>query len=283
MADTPSFNWIPGTNALTFSDGEDGFTSVTLPFSFSYYGNSYTTLYVGVNGYATFNTISGSSMWANTNIPNPGPTPAAGDPAYPNNAIYPYWDDLAVAPRFGTGVVYSGVTGSAPNRTYVVEWRGVAGAGAPITFELQLQETTNAVSLVYQSVDAPYGYGYSSTEGIENSTGTSGIQLSFNQPGEIGNNMAIRFTPGTPPVITPCPPATETPTSTPTFVLPTVTVGLGSPTAVASHTPGPTPTSCTITFSMCLPAQRSTRTSAASPVLALSMATPMARSSLTMT
>jgi hypothetical protein len=253
VVDAPAFSWIMGTNQLTFSDAEEGFTSVTLPFNFSYYGNSYSTLYVAVNGYGTFNPISGSSMWANTNIPNPGPTPANGDPAYPNNAIYPYWDDLAVAPRF-YGAVYTAVTGSAPNRVYTVEWRGVAGAGAPITFEIQLAETTNTVTFEYSSLAAPYGYGYSSTEGIENSTGTSGIQLSFNQKGAIGDNMAIRFTAGTPPVITPCPPSTPTPTppaateTSTSLPIPSITVTLpiGSPTD--TRTPAPTATACTITF-----------------------------------
>jgi subtilisin family serine protease len=253
VVDAPAFNWIMGTNQLTFTDGEDGYTSVTLPFSFTYYGNNYSTLYLAVNGYGTFNSISGSSMWANTNIPNPGPTPAAGDPAYPNNAIYPYWDDLAVAPR-SYGAVYTAVTGSAPNRIYTVEWRGVGGAGAPITFEMQLAETTNTITFEYSSLAAPYGYGYSSTEGIENSNGTSGIQLSFNQMGEIGDNMAIRFTAGTPPVITPCPPATATPTppaptateTSTSLPIPSITLPIASPTD--TRTPAPTATACAVTF-----------------------------------
>jgi subtilisin family serine protease len=251
VADTPAFTWISGTNQLTITQGgEDGYTSAVMPFSFNYYGNSYSTLYIGVNGYATFNPISQYSMWANTNIPNPGPTPAAGDPPYPNNAIYPYWDDLAVAPR-AYGNIYSATTGSAPNRIFTVEWRGVAGAGAPITFELQLAETTNTITFEYASLDAPYGYGYSSTEGIENNAGTVGIQLSFNQMGEVGNNMAIRFSPGTPPVINPCPVASPTPTTPPasTPTTPPTSTPTIAPVATDTPTVAATPTVCTISFS----------------------------------
>ncbi len=259
VVDTPAFNWIPGTDQLTVSDGEDGYGSVALPFAFNYYGTSYSTLNVAVNGYASFDAISSSSMWANTNIPNPGPTPRPGDPAYPNNALYPYWDDLAIAPRFGSGAIYTGVTGSAPNRTFVVEWRDADGAGAPITFEIQLDETTNQITFAYQSVAAPYGYGYSATEGIENATGTDGIEFGLNWRGIVGNQQAYRFTPGTAPVITPCVLPTETPvpptatpvppTATPiaatnTPVAPTATVVLSTPTP-----PAATETPCAISFS----------------------------------
>ena len=51
----PAYNWVPGTTALTFSNAEDGHATVTLPFSFTYYGTAYTTLNVSTNGFATFN------------------------------------------------------------------------------------------------------------------------------------------------------------------------------------------------------------------------------------
>ena len=271
VVDAPAYTWISGTNQLTFQasggadPNEDGFANTTLPFPFTYYGASVTALNVGVNGYASFNPIVTYSEYANTTLPNPGPTPAPGDAAYPNNALYPYWDDLAIAPRFGTGVIYTATTGTAPNRIYVVEWRNVAGAGAPITFEIQLEESTNRITFAYQNVAAPYGYGYSATEGIENATGTDGIMFGFNETGIIGNNRAYRFTPGQAPVITPCgaPTATVTtvPTATPvpptaTAVPPTATATTAAPTVtatrtagVATATPNATATPCTLSFS----------------------------------
>jgi subtilisin family serine protease len=226
----PAYNWIPGDTQLAMSAGEDGYATVALPFPFTYYGSPYTSINVSTNGYATFNGTSQATMWANTEIPNPGPTPAPGQPAqYPNNALYPYWDDLAVAPR-AYGEVYSGVTGTAGNRIFVLEWRGVAGTDAPITFEIQFEEATNNFSFAYQSIGGPYGYGYSATIGIENAAGTDAIQLGLNQTGIVGDGDMYRFVLGSQPPPAPC--ATSTPG------------GGASPTATATATP----TVCAVTF-----------------------------------
>ena len=213
----PAYNWIAGSTQVTFSDAEDGYASVTLPFAFGFYTGTYTTLNVSTNGYATFNDFNYARMWANTGIPNPGPTPDHPNYSYPNNAIYPYWDDLAVEPRaYAYGDAYTGVSGTAPNRIFVIEWRGVAGTGAPVTFEIQLEETTNKITFEYQDIGGPYGFGYSATEGIEDANGASAIQFGFNEPGIVGNNTAFSFTAGTPPTITPCVAPTPTVTETPT-------------------------------------------------------------------
>ncbi len=171
VVDNPqTFNWITGTTQLTFDDGEDGYSAVTIPFSFTFYGSSYTTMNVSTNGFMTFNDLNYARMWVNTAIPQPGPTSDNAAYRYPNNAIYPYWDDLSVAPR-SYGNVYSEVTGSAPNRIMTIEWRGIAGTDSPITFEVQLEESTNQITVLYASIGGPYGYGYSATEGIENADG----------------------------------------------------------------------------------------------------------------
>lgn len=215
VVDMPAFNWIPGTSQVSFSDGEDGYATVALPFSFSYYGNTYTSINMSTNGFATFDGTTEAGMWANTDIPNSGPTSRNPSFLYPNNAIYPYWDDLSVAPRsYGNG--YYGVSGTAPNRVFVLEWRGVGGTGAPVTFEVQLEESTNRISFMYQNIGGPYGYGYSATEGIENATGTDGIEFGENWMGIVGDGQAYRFTPGQAPAVTPCAPATSTVTPTPT-------------------------------------------------------------------
>ncbi len=274
VVDMPTPNWIAGTTALTFDDYEDGYSAVTLPFAFNYYTGTYTTLNVSTNGFLTFKDFTFARMWANTGIPNPGPTTHTSNYNYPNNAIYPYWDDLAVDPRaIAYGDVYTGVSGSAPNCTFVIEWRDVAGTNGggslndPITFEVQLEETTNRITIVYEDLDAAFGYGYSSTAGIEDDNGTSAIQLSFNQPGRLGSNTAFRFTMGTPPSITPCAEPTATPTDTPvpptdTPVPPTdtpiteptntpITEPTNTPITEPTNTPVPptaTPTACSITF-----------------------------------
>ena len=87
------------------------------------------------------------------------------------------------------------MSGTAPNRIFVIEWRGVAGTDSPITFEIQLEESTNAFTFAYQTIGGPYGYGYSATEGIENATGTDGIEIGFNQPGIVGRRRHVSLRP----------------------------------------------------------------------------------------
>jgi subtilisin family serine protease len=234
VVDMPAPNFIAGSTLLTFDNGEDGYSAVTLPFAFSFYTGTYTTMNVSTNGYITFKDLNYARMWANMGIPNPGPAADSVNYRYPNNGIYPYWDDMSVEPRT-YGDVYTGVSGSAPNRIFVVEWRGVGGADDPVTFEVQMEETTNRITFVYQDLAAPFGFGYSSTAGIEDDNGTSAIQLSFNQPGRLGSNTAFRFTMGTPPAITPCTGPTATPTAP-------------GATATATSQVSVTPTACTLMF-----------------------------------
>jgi hypothetical protein len=223
---------ISGTTQLTFDDGQDGYATVTLPFSFNFYGVTTDTMNVSTNGYITFDGLNFARMWVNTWIPQPGPPSDSTSYRYPNNAIYAYWDDLSVSPR-SYGAVYTEVVGSAPNRVFVVEWRGVAGTGAPVTFEVMLHETTNQITVLYSNIGGPYGFGYSSTQGIENAAGTDGIEVGFNHTGMVGNGMAIRYMPGPAPSVTPC-----VPEVTPTVPVPTSTTVVATPTATA----------CTISF-----------------------------------
>jgi subtilisin family serine protease len=249
--DAPAFNWIPATNAITLSlpNADDGSQQLTIPFAFNYYGTDYTTIQMSTNGYATFLDLTYARMWANTQVPQPGPTPDSTNYKYPNNAIYPYWDDLSSAPRT-YGTMYWDVIGDKPNRVFVMEWRGVAGGGAPMTFELLLEETTNNITFQYQDVDSPYGYGYSSTHGIENASGNDGIQLGFNWKGIVGNNMALRFRPQAAPAIVACAGATATPEATSTSEATAISTpqatntSIPEPTAVATTTP----TACSVSF-----------------------------------
>lgn len=55
---------------------------------------------------------------------------------------------------------------------------------AKTLFEVQLDETTNHVWIVYQDTDfgnTSYNAGISATSGVENAAGSAGNQYSFNQ------------------------------------------------------------------------------------------------------
>ena len=73
----------PSTDApLT---GDDAATQVSLPFPFTYYGQTYSSVLVATNGHMNF--LASNTSFSNSAIPS---TTA------PNGAIYPFWDDLVV-------------------------------------------------------------------------------------------------------------------------------------------------------------------------------------------
>ncbi len=183
--DTETRAWIAGTTNQSIT-GDDTTKSVALPFNFTFAGTSYSSVNVSSNGNAHFGTAS--NAYNNVAIPNT---------STPNALIAALWDDLS--PNNG-GAIYTGVSGTAPNRTFVIEWRGVprynAGTNGA-TFEIQLDETTNQIWIVYQDTDfgnASYNAGASATSGVENAAGSAGNQYSFNQA-VLTANKVLHFWP----------------------------------------------------------------------------------------
>lgn len=182
---------------------EVGGAALTLPFSFQFYGQSYTMICVSPNGLAYF-VNSGSTFcasqsqlgdFANTDLTStavPGDLPA----------IAPYWSDLSFAPA-GAGAVYYQTVGTSPNRQFVIEWYNAAsptGAFSPVTFEAILNETSNNIVFQYQTVNLGKGNAQSNggqaTVGIRNTGGNTNnqaLQWSFDSA-VLSNSYAILFT-----------------------------------------------------------------------------------------
>ena len=106
---------------------------------------------------------------------------AIPDAAPPNAAIYAFWDDLLVK---DVSSVRTAVTGTAPNRQFIVEWRNVNfyGTGLYVKFEVILSEN-GTITLNYGDIATTKTreQGDSATVGIENASGTAAVQHSFNQ------------------------------------------------------------------------------------------------------
>ena len=104
-------NQLLGAGSLTASttpttgNSDDGFWTLNLPFSVSYLGNTYSTIYIGTNFYLTFS--AGSSLYSNLNQTTP-------------NLPKIMW----CAADNSVQRIYYGVEGSAPNRTYRVRMEG---------------------------------------------------------------------------------------------------------------------------------------------------------------
>ena len=167
-----------------FSDISDGFPlvmaalnnsaqSVELGFDFTFYGESYSSVFVSSNGLLTFGAASASSQ-NNVDL---------GAAAAPNAVIAPFWDDLLpgdVAPLYE-------VEGDAPWRRFIVQWSGVRTltSQGDMTFQVVLHETSNLIAFHYEhmkSGDLEAAQGSGATIGVEDAAGQRAVTLSFNQP-----------------------------------------------------------------------------------------------------
>ena len=200
---------------------DDGRTFVSLPFTFSFYGQSFTGANVSSNGNLQFTSNS-------TGFVNVCPLPATAL----NNLIAPAWDDWRTD-RTGDGI-FTSISGLAPNRIFNIEWRAKNFAGAtgetegPVNFEIRLYETSGQIDFVYGVMTANNGSdpadvstnGASATCGIQKGTGTvpatDVTQFSCNQ-GVLVTGLKVSFTPLTncPTGTGPCVTANPAPTVIP--------------------------------------------------------------------
>ena len=106
-----TYAWVStaGFSSLALTD-DSASGAITLPFTFSLYGQNYSTIYIGSNGLLTLGSNAGTTSFSNTTLPAT---------ATPNAAIYPYWDDLN--PAAGGSIKY----GTAGDGSFVVSWEGV--------------------------------------------------------------------------------------------------------------------------------------------------------------
>ncbi|MFC7586727.1 S8 family serine peptidase [Nonomuraea antimicrobica] len=162
--------------------GDDEAVQVTLPFPVPYYGTGYGRAWIGTNGFVTFATDR-VTTGSNGRLPTTGT---------PNNALYPYWDDLVVDAQAG---VYTAVTGTAPHRTFVVEWRNVSfysETAQRVSFAALLGED-GSIAFRYKDIESARDRGSEATIGIENAAGNDALMYSFNEPVlSTGQGLAFR-------------------------------------------------------------------------------------------
>jgi glucose/arabinose dehydrogenase len=182
---TETRTFVPADGTVLPLTGDDAVTQVTLPFPVPVYGRTYSSAWVSTNGFVSF-TDPGGAQPINAALP---------DVAAPNAAVYPFWDDLRV---WSDSSVRTGVVGSAPNRRFVVEWRNVGhygSASARLTVEAVFAEN-GEIWFNYADLTGtkPRELGDSATVGVEDPSGTSAVQHSYNQP-VLVNGQAVVFRP----------------------------------------------------------------------------------------
>ncbi|MCI0339994.1 MAG: hypothetical protein L0216_02390, partial [Planctomycetales bacterium] len=167
---------------------DDSTQSVSIGFSFTYYGTNYTTCYVCSNGFLNFGTASAS--FSNTNVPTAGA---------PDAAVFGCWDDLYIRNQGTADRVNYATTGTSPNRVFTAEWLNVShiiSGTDDITFQVKLYETTNVAEIHYSTSNT--WSNVTSSIGIEDQSGANGFDATGGSPNQATvPTTNFRFTPGT--------------------------------------------------------------------------------------
>ena len=121
---------VTGGTVLSFSSTDDSATLAAIGFTFTFYGQAYTHVNIGTNGFLAFATpcqnttqCPGFSATCTMNVcadtaastAAPAPFPNLQNP---NTFVAAFWDDLLITS--GAQVVTQ-LQGTAPDRTFVVE------------------------------------------------------------------------------------------------------------------------------------------------------------------
>ncbi len=145
----------PGSTTV-LAGSDDGSSPSSLPFPFRYWATNLAMgagVTVSSNGHIFLNTTTGGASLSGS-IP----------PGSYNGMIAAHWSD-----NYQRSGVCVATVGSAPNRRYVVEWNDCgyccpATAGTNLTFEIILNEGTNIIDMIYQTMTGARGAGIGLTD-----------------------------------------------------------------------------------------------------------------------
>jgi uncharacterized repeat protein (TIGR01451 family) len=179
----PAFDFVDISDFGTpLGLGDDEAVAVPLPFTFNYYGNDYTEVYVSSNGLLSFGSavtdLSNEDVMPHTNLPN--------------NIVALMWDDL----KSGTeGEIFTHIFDRCPfgnGACAVVQYDNYAHLDDTPAGTWQAILFRNG-SILMQYAEAGENAGSSSTTGIENIYGTDGLMFAANVPGSLQDGLAICF------------------------------------------------------------------------------------------
>ncbi|RBQ18058.1 peptidase [Spongiactinospora rosea] len=166
--------YVGGTQRLSVSDSAR-VERVALPFPVPFYGAAHSEIWVTEDGFASF-----------ADTYPPGWNAPIG-PDEPNAAVYPFWDDLRFVDE-GAGV-YTATVGTAPRRSFVIEWRDATTEEGQVSFSVLLGED-GTISYRYKNVGEASD---SATVGIENADGSDALQYSYDAP-SLRDGQSVTFT-----------------------------------------------------------------------------------------
>lgn len=177
---TDAYNQFQATasTSIIFDKGTNDVLSGanTIPFPFSFNGNSYSSYKVCDNGYLTFDLTATTAQKTPKTLP---------DSTAPKNAIFALWSDMECIGNTQytseRSQVFSYSYGSSPNRVHVVQWYGMAKKGV----------TPDGSNIIFMAIklyeaggfDIIYGGKSGSISGLagyQNADGTMGSMIGGN-------------------------------------------------------------------------------------------------------
>ena len=184
--------------------GDDTITNFTVPATFYYGGEPYTSVGVVSNGYVV---LGGGSSPDLVYMPQHFPNPAR-----PNNVLAPIWTDLdpsaTGAGEIRIATLADGPGGPTTHSWLVIDWAGVKNFGNTTThtFEIWLQLASGAAGTGPSSEQTTFAYSSTANAatgdqdsgvnwGAENRTGTSGADIA-SAPAD-GSSYVVNTSPPT--------------------------------------------------------------------------------------
>ena len=150
---------------------DDDYWSYSLPFSFPFFGDEYTTAYVSSNGYVNFG--SGASEYSNSD---------SGLIAAKRIAVI--WDDLKTNESGNDIFIYEGIPGQV-----TIRWDAVTYSGSnPCEFSVTLY-SDGLIQVHY----GPGNTGLSPTIGVSNGDGSQYMFSSYNNAGALTNANSMQW------------------------------------------------------------------------------------------
>jgi hypothetical protein len=167
-----TYNTLLAVSATAQTANEVMSSSQTIPWTYDFYGTSYSTYKVSDNGYITFDAAETTSNPNNIALPNA---------AAPKAAIFGFWDDLKsqyTTALTTNSLVISYTVGTAPNRQHIIKWFQSMPAGLPtndkyLIFAVALKEQ-GGFNIIHESTFGPGSFTETGTIGCQNADGTDG-------------------------------------------------------------------------------------------------------------
>jgi hypothetical protein len=176
----PDDDYTPGSD-LVISGTSSG-RGTTAPFELRLYDEVRAQIFVHTRGFVL---LGGTFSTAKTCLPAANFSPG----------VFPFWAEAANQSASGTGYgVYQGVTGTEPNRRYILDWRVFKPGTAPLIerqFEVIFYESSPIVTTVYSG---PVG-GADATIGISRGGAGPHTQYSCGSTSIPGGSYRVDYIP----------------------------------------------------------------------------------------